>query len=119
MDPLYFTGVVRVSNLPGIAAGNRTHIRTIFQQPTYEMAEAQIKRIVSERAKAEDLLEAASVDTLTHMHFPKGQRRRIRSTNPLDRLSREMGRRINVVGIFPNRKAAIRTLKEAEIAKAS
>ena len=53
-------------------------------------------------------LEAASVDLLAHMHFPEGHRRRIRSTNPLERLNREIRRRINVIGIFPNRDAAIR-----------
>lgn len=88
------------------------HVRTICQQPTYEMAEGQLNRIVDELescfAKAAGLLEAASVDLLAHMHFPEGHRRRIRSTNPLERLNREIRRRINVVGIFPNRDATIR-----------
>lgn len=102
-----------LSHVPKSAQSEVTnHIRTIFQQPTHDMAEAQLKRIVSELEsrfeKVADLLEAASTDILAHMHFPEGHRRRVRSTNPLERLNREIRRRINVVGIFPNREATIR-----------
>lgn len=87
-------------------------IRTIFAQPSLEHAQAQAKRIVSvlraSYGKAADILEDAVYDLLAHMHFPKVHWRRIRSTNPLERLNREIKRRINVVGIFPNRDAAIR-----------
>lgn len=102
-----------LSHVPKSAQPEVTnHLRTIFQQPTYEMAEDQLKRIVSELKsrfeKAANLLEAASADILAHMHFPENHRRRIRSTNPLERLNREIRRRANVVGIFPNRDAVIR-----------
>jgi len=40
--------------------------------------------------------------------IPTGHRRQLRSTNPLDRLNREIGRRTNVVGIFPNDRALVR-----------
>lgn len=102
-----------LSHVPKSAQSEVTnYIRTIFQQPTYEMAEAQLKRVVEALeprfTKAADLLEEASADLLAHMHFPEGHRRRVRSTNPLERLNREIRRRTNVVGIFPNREATIR-----------
>ena len=40
--------------------------------------------------------------------IPTGHRRQLRSTNPLDRLNREIGRRTNVVGTFPNDRALVR-----------
>jgi putative transposase len=87
-------------------------VRTIFQQPTHQLAAAQLKRIVLELEgrfpKAAGILDSASVDLLSHMHFPPSHWRRIRSTNPLERLNREIRRRIDVVGIFPNRPATIR-----------
>lgn len=87
-------------------------IRTIFAQPSLEHAQAQAKRIISvlrdSYDKAADILEDAMCDLLAHMHFPKEHWRRIRSTNPLERLNKEIKRRFNVVGIFPNRDAAIR-----------
>ena len=44
------------------------------------------------------------------MAFPPGHWRRIHSTNPLERLLREVGRRCDVVGIFPNPQAALRLI---------
>lgn len=87
-------------------------IKTIFTQPSYEYAKQQLQRVVADLRqrypKVADLLEEASEDLLAHMHFPKSHWQRLRSTNPLERLMREIKRRINVVGIFPNREATIR-----------
>jgi len=47
---------------------------------------------------------------LAYMAFPPGHWRRIHSTNPLERLLRELGRRCDVVGIFPNSQAALRLI---------
>ena len=59
-------------------------------------------------AKVALLLEAAEEDLLAHMAFPAEHWSKLRSTNPLERLSREIGRRSDVVGIYPNDAALIR-----------
>jgi Transposase, Mutator family len=54
------------------------------------------------------LLEEAAEDILAHMHFPREHRRRLHSTNPLERLHKEIKRRTHVVGIFPSRDSLMR-----------
>jgi putative transposase len=89
-------------------------IRTIFTQPTRRHAEEQLKRVVEKFskdkrfAKAASILEEAAPDLLAHMNFPKTHWKRLRTTNPIERINKEIKRRINVVGIFPNRDAVIR-----------
>lgn len=87
-------------------------IRTVFAQPDYESALSQVARAVETLAlrfpKVAALLEGAGEDILAHMAFPAEHRRQIHSTNPLERLNEEIKRRTRVVGIFPNRDAALR-----------
>lgn len=54
------------------------------------------------------MMETAEQDVLAFMSFPRAHRTQIHSTNPLERLSAEVKRRTNVVGIFPNEGAIIR-----------
>jgi putative transposase len=90
-------------------------VRTIFAQQRPEDAWAQLERVVAQlRAgrfgDAADLLEAAAADVLAYTAFPRGCWRQIWSNNPQERLNREIRRRTDVVGIFPDRAAAVRLM---------
>jgi transposase-like protein len=89
-----------------------TLVRTIFAQPDAESVWAQHTRVVeqlTERfpAAAEFLADAAG-DVLAFTGFPKEHWRQVWSNNPQERLNKELRRRTDVVGIFPNRDAVIR-----------
>jgi transposase-like protein len=87
-------------------------VRTVFAQPDHASAMTQLQKVSDGlRARfpqAAALLEAAAEDILAHKHFPEEHRRQLHSTNPLERLNKEIKRRSNVVGIFPNVRATIR-----------
>jgi putative transposase len=55
-------------------------------------------------------MAAARTDVLAFVTFPRSHWRKIWSNNPLERLNKEVKRRSNVVGIFPNDRAAIRLI---------
>jgi len=89
-----------------------TLVRTIFAQPDAEQTWAQHARVVeqlTERfADAATLLADAGDDVLAFTAFPKEHWKQIWSNNPQERLNRELRRRTDVVGIFPNRDAVVR-----------
>ena len=58
--------------------------------------------------KAAELLAEAEEDILAYMAFPAELWARIYSTNPLERLNKEVKRRTNVVGVFPDRASVVR-----------
>ena len=87
-------------------------VRSIFEQPDERSAREQFGKVIDSLetrfpAVARLLLDAES-DLLAHFTFPETHRRQIRSTNPLERLNKEIKRRTAVVGIFPNRASVIR-----------
>lgn len=89
-------------------------LRTIFAQPSQEAAVMQLRQVAQQLRgkfpKAMDILEQAESDVLAYMAFPREHWRQIHSTNPLERLNREIRRRSDVVGIFPNRESVIRLI---------
>jgi transposase-like protein len=89
-----------------------TLVRTIFEQPDAASVWAQHARVVEQLAErfpdaATHLAEAAP-DVLAFTGFPKEHWRQIWSNNPQERLNKELRRRTDVVGIFPNRDAVVR-----------
>ena len=87
-------------------------IRTIFAQPNRQAASQQLAEVVQAMRprwpKAAALLQQAEDDVLAYTAFPREHWSRIYSTNPLERLNREIKRRTNVVGVFPHEGAVIR-----------
>ena len=89
-----------------------TLVRTIFDQPDADAVRAQLDRVVATiEAKfhtAAEHLDTARDDLLAFTGFPRETWRQIWSNNPQERLNKEIRRRTDVVGIFPNRAGFIR-----------
>ena len=89
-----------------------TMVRTIFAQPDAATVHEQHRRIVDQLEtrfpEAAALLEQAATDLLAFTAFPKEHWRQLWSNNSLERLNKEIRRRTDVVGIFPDRPSIIR-----------
>jgi putative transposase len=87
-------------------------IRTIFAQPDQAHVEAQFDEITSMLERqfpvVADMLQDARADLLAFASFPAAHWKKIWSTNPIERVHKEIKRRTNVVGIFPNDTALLR-----------
>src|SRR5206468_6047763 len=87
-------------------------IRPIFNHSDRDAARARLAEAVEklERAlpKVAAILEQAEEEILAFYAFPSEHWRKLRSTNPLERFNREIGRRTDVVGIFPDDRSLIR-----------
>jgi transposase-like protein len=91
-----------------------TLVRTIFEQPDAASVWAQHARVVAQLDErfpdAAAHLADAAADVLAFTAFPKEHWRQIWSNNPQERLNKEVRRRTDVVGIFPNRAAVVRLI---------
>jgi transposase-like protein len=87
-------------------------LRPTFNADTGEQARTLVgdalERLRKPLPKVAALLEEAEEDLLAFYAFPADHRPKLRSTNPLERVNREIGRRTDVVGIFPNDRSLIR-----------
>jgi putative transposase len=87
-------------------------IRQVFAAASREDARSILEDVVArlERVarKVAGLLEEAEPDLLAFLDFPQEHRTKLRSTNPLERVNREIARRSDVVGIYPNDASLIR-----------
>ena len=87
-------------------------IRTIFAQPDAEMVRDQLQVIATmvgrQAPKVERTLRDAAEELLAFTGFPAAHWKKIWSTNPLERVNKEIKRRTDVVGVFPNSEALLR-----------
>ncbi|MDN3519281.1 IS256 family transposase [Aquisalimonas lutea] len=87
-------------------------VRTVFAQQDHAEARAQWRTVADQLRgqfpKVAEAMDAAEEDVLAHMAYPAAVWSKISSTNPLERVNKEIKRRSNVVGIFPNDEAVTR-----------
>ncbi len=90
----------------------KTLLHSVYDQPDADAVHAQFDRVLraleEKLPKVADHLETARADVLAFTPFPKGLWRQVWSNNPQERLNREIRRRTDVVGIFPDRNSLIR-----------
>jgi len=87
-------------------------LRDIFNAPDRKTAHARVKKLVSfyceKLPQVAEFLEETAEEVLACFNFPEEHRRRIRTTNGLERLHEEIRRRTRVVRIFPNEQSCLR-----------
>lgn len=91
-----------------------SRIRPILEAPDAKTARMLLEKVLEEyetkAPKAMAVLEAGFEDVTAVLALPEKYRKRLRTTNPLERLNEEIRRRERVIRIFPNRESAIRLI---------
>ena len=104
--------------LAHVAKGQQTMVaaalRQAFLQPDQEAAQQTWRQVADQLRprwpKLAGLMDESEHDVLAYMAFPAQHRVKLHSTNPLERLNKEVKRRADVVGIFPNEASITRLL---------
>jgi putative transposase len=91
-----------------VAAALREVFNAEHRQDARERVGHVLERLAGVAPKVCELLEAAEEDLIAFYALPSEHWTKLRSTNPLERINKEIGRRTDVVGIFPNDQAVIR-----------
>src|SRR6476619_6402253 len=89
-------------------------LRQAFIQPDRAQASQTLRHVADQLRqkwpKLAAFIDDSETDVLSHLDFPEQHRAKIHSTNPLERLNKEVKRRADVVGIFPNEASIIRLI---------
>ena len=89
-------------------------LRQAFLQPDQDAARQALRHVADQMRprwpKLAAFMDESEPDVLAHMGFPAQHRAKLHSTNPLERLNKEIKRRADVVGIFPNEESIARLM---------
>src|SRR5690349_13041018 len=89
-------------------------LRQAFIQPDRAQASQTLRHVADQLRpkwpKLAAFIDDSETDVLSYLDFPEQHRSKLHSTNPLERLNKEVKRRADVVGIFPNEAAIIRLI---------
>jgi putative transposase len=99
-------GLARREQQPMLAALIRPIFNADSDSQARELLGEALERLETPLPKIAELLQEAEDDLLAFMAFPTDQRSKLRSTSPLERFNREIGRRTDVVGHLPQRPIA-------------
>jgi putative transposase len=109
------------SALAHVGKGQQTMVAAALRQAFLQADEASARQVWRQVAdqlrprwpKLSALMDESEHDVLAYMGFPAQHRAKLHSTNPLERLNKEVKRRADVVGIFPCEAAIVRLIGAA------